>query len=255
MRTGRGASRHGAARQPLAIEAVEGVAHRRRARRPSRRGWPPGLAKAAPGSSVQVKRVGADADPDAGRVERVDLGLGDEVARVDEAEAVDLAGVLGRGRATQRDERVVLVARGARGRCRPTAVRGAAAWSTTWFSRAHAPLSWTSSQRASGRSSVALITPVSRTAAAPSLRIRALRATTGRSRKIVYGRSTARPLTLVGERDLERVGLRRRPRRRSLGGRRPPRPGLAGARSGARRRRGRGRVEPSACSTVRAGIR
>ncbi len=64
----------------------------------------------------------------------------------------------------------------------------------TWFSRAHAPLSWTSSQRASGRSSVALITPVSRTAAAPLLRIRVLRATTGRSPKTVYDSSTARPL-------------------------------------------------------------
>ena len=41
----------------------------------------------------------------------VDLGLGDEVARVDEAEPVDLARVLGRGRADERDERVVVVAR------------------------------------------------------------------------------------------------------------------------------------------------
>ena len=56
---------------------------------------------------------------------------------------------------------------------------------TTWFSRAQAPLSWTNSQRASGRSRAALIAPVRRTVVVPSLWIRALRAMTGASRKIV----------------------------------------------------------------------
>ena len=59
-----------------------------------------------------AEAVRADPDPDAGRVERVDLGLGDEVARVDEAEADHLAVGLGRRGAAQGDERVVHRARG-----------------------------------------------------------------------------------------------------------------------------------------------
>ena len=59
----------------------------RRGPRRSRRGRPrasrtPRPAR-APGEGVR-----ADPEPDPGRVERVDLGLGQEVARVDEAEAV-----------------------------------------------------------------------------------------------------------------------------------------------------------------------
>ena len=44
--------------EPLAVQAVERVAHRRRARRPSRRGSPRASGTTAPGSSVQAKVFG-----------------------------------------------------------------------------------------------------------------------------------------------------------------------------------------------------
>ncbi len=53
-----------------------------------------------------------DADPEPGRPERVDLGLGEEVAGVDEAHRDRLAGVLGRGGPAHGEERAVLVAGG-----------------------------------------------------------------------------------------------------------------------------------------------
>ena len=114
-----------AAREPLAIEAVERVAHRPE---PGVRVDQDRLGRLEGGARLERpgERLRADADPDPRRVEGVDLGLGDEVARVDEAEPVDLARILGRGRATERDERVVLVARRRRGRCRPTGGRAGA---------------------------------------------------------------------------------------------------------------------------------
>ena len=52
---------------------------------------------------LPAEGVRADPDADPGRVVRVDLGLGDEVARVDEAEAVRLAvGLGGRRRGAAR---------------------------------------------------------------------------------------------------------------------------------------------------------
>ena len=96
-------------RQPLAVEPVERVAHRVEARI--------GVDEDGFGGGERLARlerpgegVRADADPDSGRVERIDLCLGDEVARIDEAESIGLAFGLGRRGALERDEWVVLVA-------------------------------------------------------------------------------------------------------------------------------------------------
>ena len=72
------------------------------------------------------KAFGVDPEPGAGRAVQADLGLGQEVAGVDEADAVRLAARLGRRRAAQDQRRIVLVTAGpaqARGRL-ATGARG-----------------------------------------------------------------------------------------------------------------------------------
>ncbi len=185
MRTGPRPVAPRPARQSLAVEAVERVAHRPEPGRPSRRG-PPRASEGRARFERPGERVRADPDPDPGRVVRVDLGLGEEVARVDEAEAVGLA---------VRPRSSSAGCRAMNGLCwwldaprsLPTDWRpGRSGGSTTWFSRAHAPLSWTNSQRASGRSRVGAhgAGQADRRSCRRCV-IRALRATTGRSRKIV----------------------------------------------------------------------
>ena len=63
------------------------------------------------------ERLGVDAEAQPRGPERVDLRLGEEVAGVDEAQAAGLAGVLGRRRAAQGEERAVLGAARARAGC------------------------------------------------------------------------------------------------------------------------------------------
>ncbi len=77
-------------REPLAIEAMERVAHRPQ---PGVRIHHDGLwgREGAARLERPGERVRADAEPDARRRERADLDLGEEVARVDEAEADRLA--------------------------------------------------------------------------------------------------------------------------------------------------------------------
>ncbi len=79
--TGRGRSRHGAARQPLAVQAVERVAEAAQAiARPGDHGLRRGERRA--GLEAPRERLGVDADPQPRRPERLDLRLGEEVARV-----------------------------------------------------------------------------------------------------------------------------------------------------------------------------
>ncbi len=96
-----------AARHPLPVQAVERLGQAAEALAgPGDDGLGRGERRArleAPGEGLRV-----DADAQARGPERVDLGLGEEVAGVDEAQAVGLAGVLGRRRAAQGEERAVL---------------------------------------------------------------------------------------------------------------------------------------------------
>ena len=96
-----------AARHPLPVQAVEGLGQAAEALAgPRDDGLRRGERRArleAPGEGLRV-----DADAQARGPERVDLRLGQEVAGVDEAQAVGLAGVLGRRRAAQGEERAVL---------------------------------------------------------------------------------------------------------------------------------------------------
>ena len=119
--------------------------------------------------------LGLDADPDPRRVEGVHLGLGEEVARVDEAEPVGLALRLVGRRPAERDERVVLRARRA-ARARDGLPARDQRPLRTCASRAHAPVSPIITQSASGRSSDALIAVRTSTGAVPVARIVALRA-------------------------------------------------------------------------------
>ncbi len=70
-----------------------------------------GVAERRARLEAPAEGVGLDAEPDAGRPEWIDLGLGQEVAGIDEAEPVGLAVRLVGRRSTQREERVLVVAR------------------------------------------------------------------------------------------------------------------------------------------------
>ena len=98
-----------AAGEALAEQAVECVAHAAEALGRSRREWPPGTgigARLEPPTRTCRGRCRCAA---ACRPERFDLGLGQEVAGVDEARRDGLAGGLVVVRAAQDEERVVLV--------------------------------------------------------------------------------------------------------------------------------------------------
>lgn len=58
----------------------------------------------------ELERVDAYCEPRA--TQPIDLGLGEEIARVDEAHREDFAGFLVGARIKEGDERIVLVARG-----------------------------------------------------------------------------------------------------------------------------------------------
>ena len=108
-----------AARQPLAVQAVERLAEGAQAvARPGDHRL--GRRERRAGLEPPREGLGVDADPEPGRPERVDLGLGEEVAGVDEAHRERLAGVLGRRGAAHGEERAVLVRRSPRAGCRPT---------------------------------------------------------------------------------------------------------------------------------------
>ena len=97
----------GATGEPVAVEPVEGVAHRAEAHVGVDDHGLRGRERLAR-LELPLERIRADADPDPGRVEWVHFRLGDEVPRIDEAEPVDLAGGLGRRHPLEGDERVVL---------------------------------------------------------------------------------------------------------------------------------------------------
>ena len=96
-----------AARHPLPVQAVERLGQAAEALAgPGDHGL--GRGERRPRLEAPREGLRVDADAQAGGPERVDLGLGEEVAGVDEAQAVGLAGVLGRRRAAQGEERAVL---------------------------------------------------------------------------------------------------------------------------------------------------
>ena len=175
-----------AAGQPLAVQRGGRRRSGRRDPRPSRRGRPPGRRTPRPARAPRRSLRGRSRSGPGSSPNGVDLGLGEEVARVDEAEAVRLAvrprwSPRGAGRGT-----------GCAGRsrpragCRPTAAPGASRRSTTCRSRAQVPLSWTRSSRRRAGRAPALIASASRSGERPPLRIRrAAGRPTGRSRKIV----------------------------------------------------------------------
>ena len=96
--------------EALAIQRVERIAHRPESGvRIGQDGL--GRRECVAGLQRPAEGVRADPEPDARRVEHADLDLLEVVARIDQAEAEDLAVGLGGRRALERDERVVLVAR------------------------------------------------------------------------------------------------------------------------------------------------
>ena len=143
-RIGRGRSRHDAAGEPLAEQAMEGVAHRAEAVGRSGRGPPRASSNSAPGARRPARTSRGRSRSGAGRPERLDLDLGEEVARVDEGDPDRLAvrprssprGAgrgTGCGRATTSRE----CSRPTGGPCTSGRVR-------TCRSRAQAPPRWTS---------------------------------------------------------------------------------------------------------------
>ena len=107
----------------------------RRARRSCGRG-PPREGQLRARREGPRERLGVDPDPEPRRPERLDLHLGEEVARVDEGDADRLAVVLGRRRAAEGHERVVDGRRGAAIARDRLAAQARAAASATWRSRA-----------------------------------------------------------------------------------------------------------------------
>ena len=195
-----------AAGEPLAVQPVVGVAQVAEA---VGRVDEDRLGRAELGARLERpgERLGVDADPQPEPAERVALGLGQEVARVDQAEADRLAGAPrswpgGAGGGTGCARR-----RSRRAGCRRTTRPGASRRSTTWRSRAQVPLSWTSSQSRSARSSDGAHAP----SAGRGARTRVPDRHAPRDRRRVaedrVGAAHLGPARLVEQRDLERLRL------------------------------------------------
>ena len=174
-----------------------------------------------PGSRRQPNVDGSMPEADAGGAVRLDLDLGQEVAGVDEAEPVRLAvGFVGR-RSTQREERVVLVARGAADARDGLPARDQRAIASRG---ARAPRRRTARPSASRRRG-GPARGSSRSGDRPAPDPRCGSRAPGDQRPSVEDREAQVDLEagrLVDQRDLERLGLGRRPRRTSTGGRRGP---------------------------------